>query len=142
MMHKKSFKCPVDGCGSSFGRNSDLQRHDNSVHKHELRFWCEDPDCDAGFARKDHLTQHMSKHQTLARPSLGLKISEEQGNMQVFERRKRRRSDSSEADNEHLSSSDDEPRAKKLKVENARLQELVNKQAERICALTSKTVAR
>ena len=76
--------------------------------------------------------------------------------MQAFPREKRKRCASSEADIDQVASSDDEPRRKKLMVENtglkahnarlkadnARLQELVNKQAEGICVITSKGVER
>jgi hypothetical protein len=140
-MHKKSFKCPVFGCRGSFGRNSDLQRHNDSIHKRELKFRCERPECvekEVGFTRKDHLTQHMSKHSTFSLPISGSGIPEVARTRLASPPRKRRRRFSGEASDEKGSSPDEGLKMKKLRAENARLQELVNKQAESICALTSR----
>jgi hypothetical protein len=77
--HTKPFRCSVLPCGRSFARNCDRQRHEDSVHKRQGRFFCSVPECDrstVGFPRKDHLEQHMRnihKKRTL------LTVAESQG---------------------------------------------------------------
>jgi hypothetical protein len=63
--HNRPFKCTVAGCAKSFARNACRQRHLDSVHNHKAKFLCSVPECQhsrIGFARKDHLKQHIPTH--------------------------------------------------------------------------------
>lgn len=64
--HINPLLCKVPGCThqDSFGRTSDLRRHEISVHSSpgKYAFKCEVPSCDSKikeFARKDHLEKHI-----------------------------------------------------------------------------------
>jgi hypothetical protein len=64
--HNRLFKCTVTGCERSFARNACRQRHLDSVHNHKAKFLCSVSECKhsrIGFARKDHLKQHMPTHE-------------------------------------------------------------------------------
>ena len=73
-------------CGSTFIYHKDLRRHQNSLHPEinnwSERFFCKWPDCkwhiDAnskGFARKDHLRQHMNVMHLSQEPPLFYRAS-------------------------------------------------------------------
>ena len=52
--------CTYPGCGRTFGRSSDLKRHERQ-HNPKKEFSC--PNCEYRSHRKDHLTQHkLKKH--------------------------------------------------------------------------------
>ncbi|UPX18982.1 uncharacterized protein EKO05_0009262 [Ascochyta rabiei] len=53
---KKDHVCLWDGCGRSFVRRTDLDRHHRSVHLKERSHKCRN--CPAGFARKDTCGRH------------------------------------------------------------------------------------
>jgi hypothetical protein len=66
MQEQLTFSCKIAGCKFSFARNADRQRHKDSAHKHEQKFFCQFSGCpraQRGFARKDNLTQHMNSKQ-------------------------------------------------------------------------------
>ncbi|KAF9694534.1 hypothetical protein EKO04_007365 [Ascochyta lentis] len=54
---KKEHTCLWDGCGRSFVRRTDLERHHRSVHLKERSHGCRN--CPSGFARKDTCGRHM-----------------------------------------------------------------------------------
>jgi uncharacterized Zn-finger protein len=63
--HTRPFICPFDRCPQLFSRQSDLKRHEDSVHKQQARFFCTVSGCERsglGFSRKDHLEQHARSH--------------------------------------------------------------------------------
>ncbi|KAF2658752.1 hypothetical protein K491DRAFT_245197 [Lophiostoma macrostomum CBS 122681] len=53
---KKEHVCPFKDCDKQFVRKTDLERHQNSVHRKIKCFRCHK--CDAQFARKDTLRRH------------------------------------------------------------------------------------
>ncbi|KAF2873455.1 hypothetical protein BDV95DRAFT_489612 [Massariosphaeria phaeospora] len=53
---KKEHICPHEACDRQFVRKTDLDRHQNSVHRKLKVFKC--TKCDAHFARKDTLRRH------------------------------------------------------------------------------------
>lgn len=55
--HNKRFKCPVNGCPSVFGLQTDLDRH-KKTHQAQERFHCPETNCQSHFTRKDNLKRH------------------------------------------------------------------------------------
>lgn len=57
----KRFPCLQFGCGKTFGRQYDANRHYESVHVSERKYCCSYPPCkrvELGFARKDKWIAH------------------------------------------------------------------------------------
>ena len=63
---KKEHVCPYKDCDKQFVRKTDLDRHQNSVHRKLKIFGCQK--CDSQFARKDTLRR--SVHGSLGLPEL------------------------------------------------------------------------
>lgn len=66
---RKTFPKPFEcfACSERFTRKADLSRHQRSKHSESKVLMCTQPGCkrSKGFARGDHLTQHMRKvHKT------------------------------------------------------------------------------
>lgn len=59
MTSSKPYACP-SGCGKSFTRKADMQRHDRGHGPSSL--WCNVQECNKGFYRKDKLDEHMKTH--------------------------------------------------------------------------------
>lgn len=60
--------CDWPKCGKTFTRESDLNRHRNTIHQPKQNFWCLKPDCKRSegfsgkkspFSRKDKLDSHV-----------------------------------------------------------------------------------
>jgi hypothetical protein len=89
--HERPFECSVAGYSAAFARNSDLQRHDRSVHKQERKFWCTVSACiqkDVGFTRRDLFIQHLGTHSSSTAPDAKPNLSA----LTTPSRKKRRRS--------------------------------------------------
>jgi hypothetical protein len=141
--HEKPFKCSIDDCSGAFARNSDLRRHDQSVHKREIKFWCTVSTCiqkEVGFSRKDHFMQHLATHSS----STALVVKPETLVSTTALRKKRRRSPSAE-EQKKASNTDAQNEMLKLRAEvemlrlrTEKLQETVYIQAGSTHALLSK----
>lgn len=64
--HERPYKCTVDNCHyqqEGFTAKADLSRHETTVHKlhHGKEFFCDEPGCAYGPARKDNLKDHMRR---------------------------------------------------------------------------------
>lgn len=132
--HERVFRCLVGGCSSSFTRDSDLRRHDESVHQKIVHFWCTIPECAArqvSFARKDHFMQHLSKH---ASP-VGTVPGPATEKAKAGPTRKRRRGSSFD---ESGARDDNKGEMLRLRAENERLQDTVKKLTETLHALILK----
>lgn len=118
-LDKRPFRCSVDGCSVAFSRNSDLRRHDQSVHKRELKFWCAVSACaqkDVAFARRDHFIQHLATHSSSTAPDARSIISASTN----ATRKKRRRSPGTEVDEDAIATSVQDEMMR-LKAENEEL---------------------
>jgi len=60
MTNAKPHSCPY-GCGKSFARKGDMERHARAHGPSSL--WCDVDGCNKGFYRKDKLKEHQRKHQ-------------------------------------------------------------------------------
>ncbi|KAF2436167.1 hypothetical protein EJ08DRAFT_692051 [Tothia fuscella] len=152
--HNRPFKCTKVGCRQAFARDSDRQRHEESVHDQDEKAFCTIADCERarrGFARKDHLEQHMrmhakrkpsrpeNDHDESIQPQKRVKISAVQevdvgGKSEV--ERLRRMVQELKAENEAMKRECVQKR--RLEDENRRLQETVTKQADAICSLVGR----
>lgn len=141
--HGRPFKCSVDDCSSSFIRESDLRRHDQSVHKRDKKFWCTVSACvqkDVGFARRDHFIQHLTTHSSSTAPDA---IPGASALTNPMRKRRRRSSDAEDQEIKHELKTADEllvlrAENEELKLREQRLQDTIHIQAGSIQALLSR----
>ncbi len=58
----RPFPCPVQGCGSSFKKNSDINRHIKTVHEKSKQYVCSEAGCNASFSYRYELRNHKQTH--------------------------------------------------------------------------------
>ena len=154
--HNRPFKCTVADCEKSFARNACRQRHLDSVHNHKAKFLCSVPECKhsrIGFARKDHLKQHILTHARGVSSSAAVDqvpdlsdTAAVEARVEVWPPRKRVRisevqteaavqvSSGAEAEIQRLKNVE-----KELQTEIKRLKETVDKQTDIIYSLTRRS---
>jgi uncharacterized Zn-finger protein len=58
---KKSAVCPVSGCRTTLGRESDVLRHIRTIHGSRERLLCGVPGCKKSFSRSGKLRSHKKR---------------------------------------------------------------------------------
>jgi hypothetical protein len=154
--HNRPFKCTVAGCEKSFARNACRQRHLDSVHNHKAKFYCDVPECKhsrVGFARRDHLKQHIPTHARGVGSSAAVDqvpdlsdTAAVEARVEVWSPRKRVRVSEVQTEAALQVSSDAEAEIWRLKnvekelwTEIKRLKETVDKQTDIIYSLTRRS---
>jgi uncharacterized Zn-finger protein len=156
--HTRPFTCSFESCPRTFSRQSDLKRHEDSVHKKTGKFFCSVSGCDRsviGFPRKDHLEQHARSHghgkrsisaateegigesSTAAQPLRKRVRTDEQSQPLLFPRARTSQSATVE-ESDRSRTQQLEERVRELENENKRLREKVDEHAETIHSLVKK----
>lgn len=93
--HGTPLKCNATDCSGAFARNSDLRRHNDSVHDKTVNYaslLVQRLDAGICFSREEHLTQHLATRETPVM-STGMNIPEEKD---ISARKRHRRVSSDE----------------------------------------------